>query len=80
MKSFQQFNEDVKGELEKFMQNKVLKNPKIQELKKNLKDGNIDIKQLKNIANDKSVQEIPGQAKDMFGKLISNFGNNLQKK
>ena len=53
MKSFQQFNEEAKGELEKFMQNTVLKNPKIQELQKNLKSGKIDINQIKGIANEK---------------------------
>ncbi len=80
MKSFQQFNEEAKDELEKFMQKRVLGNPKIQELQKNLKSGKIDINQLKGIVNDKSVQEIPGQAKNMFGKMISNFGNSLQNK
>ncbi len=80
MKSFQQFNEDVKGELEKFMQKQVLGNPKIQELQKNLKSGKIDIKQLEGIVNDKGVRDIPNQAKGLAGKLITNFGNSLQNK
>ena len=80
MKSFQQFNEEAKGELEKFMQNTVLKNPKIQELQKNLKSGKIDINQIKSVVNDKSVQEIPNMAKNMFGDIISNFGNSLKNK
>ena len=80
MKSFQQFTEDVKGELEKFMQKRVLGNPKIQELQKNLKSGNFNINDLKDIANDKEIKKIPGQAKNMFGNIITNFGNSLQNK
>ena len=80
MKSFQQFNEEAKDELEKFMQKNVLKNPKIQALQKNLESGNLNINDLKNIANDKDIKKIPGQAKNMFGNIITNFGQSLQNK
>ena len=80
MKSFQQFNEEAKDELEKFMQKRVLGNPKIKELQKNLKSGNFNINDLKDIANDKEIKKIPGQAKNMFGSIITNFGQSLQNK
>ena len=51
MKTFKQFNENVKSEFEKFLKTEILNNPEMQNVLTGLKSGNINIQDLKKLGN-----------------------------
>lgn len=77
MKTFKQFNENVKSEFEKFLKTEVLDNPEVNKLLTSLKSGNINIQDLKKLGDNKELKQIPNKAQNMAGNLISKFGQNM---
>ena len=77
MKTFKQFNENVKSEFEKFLKTEVLNNPEMKNVLTGLKSGNINIGDLKKLGNNKDIKQLPNKAQNIAGKLISNFGQSM---
>ena len=77
MKTFQQFSEDAGKKVNAFIEKEVLGNPSVQNLMKDLKGGNIDLKMMQKLSKDKNIRELPNKGKNLMGDLITNFGQSL---
>ena len=80
MKTFKQFNENVKSEFEKFLKTEILNNPEMQNVLTGLKSGNINIQDLKKLGNNKDIKQIPSKLQNTAGKVITNIGQNMMNK
>mgnify|MGYP001349375754 CR=1 FL=1 len=77
MKTFKQFNENVKSEFEKFLKTEILDNPEVNKLLTSLKSGNINIQDLKKLGDNKELKQIPNKFQNTAGKVLTNIGQNM---
>ena len=78
MKTFQQFSEDAK-EINK-LKDTFANNPGVKKLTGNLKQGNINIKDLKNFAHSKDASDLKGAALNALINVGQGYLNKAKKK